>query len=194
MALYSSSCTKMFYKNADVLKGYLKKFPNSTGKYLCRASVTDSCREVWNVRNCSAWQVEILGIDEAYKIGDGWNVWNLTNSLWSLNMNTAEFSFSQLEEPKICVTSETHVDVVALVVWVVSVCVWLFGMYESSYAIIQIYDIIISFIKLSWIGCRCGLKKNSLNFVLSPLYLIYMRFLLPSVIKLGCKRCTCWKR
>ena len=41
-------------------------------------------------------------------------------------MNTAEFAWSQLQEHKLCVTSEIHVDVVVLVVRVVRVClaVW----------------------------------------------------------------------
>ena len=41
-------------------------------------------------------------------------------------MNTAEISLSQLKEHKLCVTSEIHVDVVALVVRVVRVRVCLF--------------------------------------------------------------------
>ena len=36
-----------------------------------------------------------LGIDEMYKIGDGWNVLN-GRYLRSLNMNTPEFALSQL--------------------------------------------------------------------------------------------------
>ena len=46
--------------------------------------------------------------------------------LQSLNMNTTEFTLSQLQEHKLCVTSEFHVDVVVLFVWVVFVClvVW----------------------------------------------------------------------
>ena len=44
----------------------------------------------------------------------------------SLNKDTGEFALSQLQEYKICVTSEIHVDVVVLVVLVVRVClaVW----------------------------------------------------------------------
>ena len=42
--------------------------------------------------------------------------------LRSLNMNTQEFALSQLKEHKLCLTSETHVDVVVLVVQVVFVC------------------------------------------------------------------------
>ena len=45
----------------------------------------------------------------------------LANFLQSLNMNTAEFALSHLQEHKICVTSEIYVDVVVLVVWVVFV-------------------------------------------------------------------------
>ena len=41
-------------------------------------------------------------------------------------MNTPEFALSQLSEQKLCVSGETHVDVVVLVVRVVFVClvVW----------------------------------------------------------------------
>ena len=44
----------------------------------------------------------------------------------SLNKDTGEFALSQLQEYKICVTSEIHVDVVVVVVLVVRVClaVW----------------------------------------------------------------------
>ena len=38
---------------------------------------------------------------------------------WNVIMNTPEFAFSELQEHKICVSGETHVDV--LVVWVVFV-------------------------------------------------------------------------
>ena len=56
----------------------------------------------------------------------------------------------------------------------------LFDMYESSYAIIQ---------KIGLHSCSCGMNKNILNFVLSSLYQICMKFLIPSVIKLGYKLC-----
>ena len=60
--------------------------------------------------------------------------------LQSLNMNNAEFAFSQLQEHKLCVTSETHFDVVVLVVRVVFVClvVWY---YETSHAISQKFEL-----------------------------------------------------
>ena len=41
--------------------------------------------------------------------------------LQCLNMNTAEFALSQLQEHKLCVTSEIHVDIVFLVVRIVPV-------------------------------------------------------------------------
>ena len=71
-----------------------------------------------------------LGIDEAYKMKRTKLVMDemhkLANFLRSLNMNTAEFAPSQLYEHKLCVTSASHADVVALVVRVVCVCllVW----------------------------------------------------------------------
>ena len=53
-------------------------------------------------------------------------------------MNTAEFALSQLKEDKLCATSETHVDIIILIVRVVCVCFQLFGMHESSHAIHKI--------------------------------------------------------
>ena len=38
------------------------------------------------------------------------------------------------------------------------------------------------------------MKKNILNYALSPLCLVYMKFLMPSVVNLGCKRCIGWKQ
>ena len=38
-----------------------------------------------------------------------------------------------------------------------------------------------------------AVTENILNFALS-LYSVYMKFFLPSVVKLGCKRCISWKR
>ena len=50
----------------------------------------------------------------------------LVDLLRSLNMNTPEFVLSQLQEHKLCVSGETHVDIVVLVVQFVFVClvVW----------------------------------------------------------------------
>ena len=45
----------------------------------------------------------------------------LANLVRILNMNTPEFAFSQLYKHKLCVSSESYVDVVALVVRVVFV-------------------------------------------------------------------------
>ena len=39
-----------------------------------------------------------------------------------------------------------------------------------------------------------AVTENILSFVLSSFYLVYMKFLMPSVIKLGCERCISWKR
>ena len=59
-------------------------------------------------------------------------------------------------------------------------------MYESSYAIIHKTG-------LYTLSHCCCMKENILSFALSPLCLVYMKFLMPSVIKLGCKRCIGWK-
>ena len=58
-----------------------------------------------------------FGIDEVYKF---------VEFLRNLNMNTPEYALSQQQEQKLCVSGETQVDVVVLVVRVVFVClvVW----------------------------------------------------------------------
>ena len=64
------------------------------------------------------------------------------------------------------------------------VCVLLFSMYQI---------LTISFIKLGCLRCRCGMNENILNFVLSALCLVYIKLLIPSIIKLTFKRCIDWK-
>ena len=44
------------------------------------------------------------------------------------------------------------------------------------------------------ICCCCGMNEDILNFELSPLCIEHMKFLVQSVVKLGCKRCISWKR
>ena len=39
--------------------------------------------------------------------------------------------------------------------------------------------LMLSFIKLGCIRCRCGMNENILNFALSPLCLVYMKCLMP---------------
>ena len=111
--------------------------------------------------------------DEMYEIGLIWIFWN-----W------LKFEY---EYSRICVASvvraqtlccgETHVDVVVLVVWVVFV--WFVVCY-------------VWLIKLGCIRCCCGM--NILNFGLSLLCLVYMKFLKAKVLELGCKRCIDWKQ
>ena len=62
-----------------------------------------------------------LVMDEMYEIG--W-IWIF------LNMNTPKLALSQLQEHKLCVSGETHVDIVVLVVWVVFVW-FVFDIYDS---------------------------------------------------------------
>ena len=45
----------------------------------------------------------------------------LVTLLRNLNMNTPEFALSQLQEHKLCVIGETHIDVVNVVVRIVFV-------------------------------------------------------------------------
>ena len=99
--------------------------------------VMDSCRDEWNVRNCSASQGR-------WSSRDRWSVQNwwwmkctkFVDWLRSLNMNIPKFKLLQLQEHKLCVSSETHVDVVVLVVRVAFVClfvwyIWKFLCYHS---------------------------------------------------------------
>ena len=64
-----------------------------------------------------------------------------------------EFALPQFKEHKLWVSDQTHVDVVAVVVRVLFLClvVWY-----------------VRFIKLSCIRCRCGMIENIVNFALSP--------------------------
>ena len=94
----------------------------------------------------------------------------------------------EYENSKICIVSivraqlgvsdETHVDVVVFVVWVVFV--WFVVWYAW-------------FMKLGYIRRRCGMKENILDFGLSLLFLVYLKFLMAQVLELGCKRWIDWK-
>ena len=79
---------------------------------------------------------------------------------------------------QLCVSDETHVDVVVFVVWVVFV--WFVVWYAW-------------FMKLGYIRRRCGMKENILDFGLSLLFLVYLKFLMAQVLELGCKRWIDWK-
>ena len=77
-------------------KAVLKNFPIFAGKHLCWTlfsseyceifqstyfeehlqTVTDSCRDGRNVRNCSSSHVQVFGDQWSVQIGDGWNVGN----------------------------------------------------------------------------------------------------------------------
>ena len=127
------------------------------------------------VQNCSSSHVQVFRDRWSVQSGDGWNVQNslINCEIWilqylcCLSCNSTNFS------------GETHVNVVFLVVRVVFV--WLVVWY-------------VWFIKLGCIRCLCGMKENILNFALSLLCSVYMKFLMPSVLKLGCKRRIGWKQ
>ena len=53
--------------------------------------------------------------------------------------------------------------------------------------------LMLSVIKLGGTRCRYVINGNILNFAVSPLCVLYMNFLMLSVINLGCKRCIGWK-
>ena len=48
--------------------------------------------------------------------------------------------------------------------------------------------------KIGFIRSHCDMKDNILNFALSLLCLVYMKFFMLSVAKLGWKRCIGWKQ
>ena len=121
--------------------------------------VTDSCRDGWNVQNCSASQVQ--------NFGDCWSVQNwwwmkctkLAYLLRILNMNTPKFALSQLWEHKLCASSEIHVDVY----WNPR-CFGSLGCACMFCCLICMKVRMLSFIKLGCIRRRCGMKENILNF------------------------------
>ena len=107
------------------------------------------------------------------------------NFLRSLNMNTAEFALYRCKSINILLlVKPTLMSLfwlfgLCVCVCCLGICVFgLFGMYESSSPVIH---------KLGCIRCRCGIKENILNFALPSLCLVYMKFLMPLVIKLNCK-------
>ena len=100
-----------------------------------RKLVTGSCRDGWDERIWSASQVQmLLSIVNLYKIGDGWNVRNrpIYCRVWILTLKNLHC----LSCKSINFVLLTHINVVF---WLfrLCVCVWLFSMYESSYAIIH---------------------------------------------------------
>ena len=124
-----------------------------------------------------------LGIDEAYQIGDVLNVqnWPISYRVWIRILQIFHCLRCKIINFVLLVTTN-----LMPLFWLfgLCVCVLLFGMYQI---------LTISFIKLGCLRCRCGMKENILNFVLSALCLVYIKFLMPSIIKLGFKRCVGWK-
>ena len=130
------------------------------------SKATDSCRDGWNVRNCLSNHAQVfridemfdkLVIDEMYEIVWIWIFWN-----WlKLEYEYSRICVVWVVRAKSLCCGKTHVDVVLLVVWVVFV--WFVVCY-------------VWLIKLGCIRRRCGM--NILNFGLSPLCLVYMKFLM----------------
>ena len=106
-----------------------------------------------------------FGIDEMYKLVMDemyeivW-IWVFRNWL-KFEYEYSKICVVSVVRAKLCVSGKTHADVVVLVVWVVFV--WFVVCY-------------VWLIKLGCIRCRCGM--NILNFGLSPLCLVYMKFLM----------------
>ena len=62
-----------------------------------------------------------FGIDELFKLVMD-EMYGIGQFITSLTMNTLEFAFSQLFEHKLCISDDTHIDVVVWVVRFVFVC------------------------------------------------------------------------
>ena len=69
-----------------------------------------------------------------------------------------------------------------LLLWLF-VCVRLFG------CLVRLKVFMLSFIKLSCIRCRCSKEERIHNIASSPLCLVFMKFLILTVIKLGFRHC-----
>ena len=54
--------------------------------------------------------------------------------------------------------------------------------------------LLLSLKQLGYIRYGWNMKENILNFALSPLSLVYIEFLMPTVIQLGCKCYIGWKQ
>ena len=141
---------------------------------ISKYSVADLCRDRRNLPNCSSNHIQASRDRWSVQIGDAWNVqnWLIYCKIWIwILQNLRCLSYNSCH--KLCVSGETHLDVVVLVVRLVFLClvVWY-----------------VWYMKLGF------MKENIFNFALPPLCLVYMKFLLSSVLKLGCKRCIGWKQ
>ena len=121
-----------------------------------------------------------LGVSEMYKIWDEWNVWNRSSfcSVWIWILQNLR-CLSCKSTNFVLLVKSTLISFF----WLFGLCLsfLLLGMYESSYSIIGLYTLLLRY------------ERDIGNFALSPLCLPYMKFLMPSVKKLGCKRCIGWK-
>ena len=117
-----------------------------------------------------------LGVSEMYKICDGWNVWHRSSfcSVWIWILQNLR-CLSWKSTNFVLLVKSTLISFFWL--FGLCVCVLLLGMYESSYSIIGLYALLLRY------------ERDICNFALSPLCLLYMKFLMPLVKKLGCKRC-----
>ena len=96
------------------------------------------------------------------QIGERWNVrnWSIYCEIWICILQ--KFLCLRCKSKNFVLVVKPTFDVVVLVVRVVFVWyVW--------------------FIKLACVRCRCGMKENIFNFALSPLCLVYVKFLMSSV-------------
>ena len=79
-------------------------------------AASDSCRDGWNVRNCSSSHVQVFRDRWNVQIGDGWNVRNCLNMnflklvkiwIWILQ----NLRCLSCKSTNICISGKTHVDV-----------------------------------------------------------------------------------
>ena len=117
-------------------------------------TVTDSCMDGWNVRNCSSSHVHVFGDRWSEQIGDGWSVRN-----WSIY---CEIWISILRNLR-CLRYKS-INFVLMVKPTLMSLFWLFGL--------CLFVCYVWFIKLGCIRCRCGKKESILNFALSRLCLV----------------------
>ena len=141
--------------------------------------VTDSCRDGWNVWNCSSIHIQVFRIDEMhklvmhemYEIGRIWSFWNCLKF---------EYEYSRI--------------------WVVSVvraqilCQWWNPCWCRCFGCLGCACFVCMIYKIGLYTSSLWYKREYSYFRLSPLCLVYMTFLMAWVSELGCKDCIDWKQ
>ena len=126
---------------------------------------TDSCRDGWNVQNCSSIHVQIFRDRWNVQIGDGRNVRNYLNMNILKLVNIWIWILQNLR----CLSCKSTNFVLVVKPTLMSLF-WLFGLF------VWFVVCYVWLIKLGCIRRRCGM--NILNFGLSTLCLVCMKFLM----------------